>query len=63
LSLVKKRASALDLLVVRVRADDADLALAADDLAVLATAADGRLDLHGVLAGIFVSRVIRLRGR
>jgi hypothetical protein len=37
---------ALDLLVIGVRADDADLALATDDLAVLAAAADGRLDLH-----------------
>jgi hypothetical protein len=48
--LVLVRASALDLLVVRVRADDADLALATDDLAVLAAATDGRLDLHDGLA-------------
>jgi hypothetical protein len=39
--------SALTLLVVGVGADDANTALATDDLAVLAAAPDGGVDLHG----------------
>jgi len=39
---------ALDLLVLGVRlADHADLPLAANDLAILADATDGRANLHG----------------
>jgi hypothetical protein len=39
--------SALTLLVVGVGANDANTALATDDLAVLAAAPDGGVDLHG----------------
>ncbi|GAA1993565.1 hypothetical protein GCM10009799_19350 [Nocardiopsis rhodophaea] len=45
---VKKRPSALTLLVARVRANDHDSALAADDTALRADLLDARLDLHGV---------------
>src|SRR5688572_26636495 len=40
--------SALTLLVVGVGTDDVHAALAADDLAILAAAADGWIDLHDV---------------
>src|ERR1044071_1094256 len=42
------RASALALLVTRVRANDHDPPVAPDDPALLADPLDARLDLHGV---------------
>jgi hypothetical protein len=40
--------SALALFVVRVGANDVHAALAADDLAIFATATDGWMNLHSV---------------